>query len=160
MKDTEPSGTQSHQDKIETTSAVYAIPAQDMDVVDVARVTGGNVSFDKEGIAIIRWDDSNSSLSVKGEGEDRVLWFERGGESFAHMESTGLVMGEDFIAFVYPYYMNLDIKNKYDVEIIEKDNYGVLRRIDATPISMLHPAFVEAGEIARTNMLALLNKEM
>lgn len=131
----------------EKTKREVASSAADIDLVKVAGITGGDISFDGEWPAV-KWANGQKSLGWYDvfdgkqviEGRKRLcLWrgefSEYGGND---MEKCGLVTGENFVAFVYP-------REELTGEIITREGITPFRK---WPVGILNPVFLEARDIA------------
>jgi hypothetical protein len=148
----------------EVTPKEVAFSAADIDLVEVAKRTRGHVFFDSEGqprvtwgehhAPSLEWIDANSGLT-KIEGE-KTLNFWRGQWGGPLMETCGLVMGEDFVAFVHPRDLNAP-KEGNDYVTAEIISDGRIDQIEV-PVGVFNPVFLKAREIADKNSEAYLIK--
>jgi hypothetical protein len=152
---------ETEKEGIEPIATEKAISAADIDLVEVARVTGGKISFDGNNQPHVSWGENNySSLEWRQEYDgitpiegEETLWLWRGEWGGGDMELYGLVMGKDFVAFV-----DSNDGKMYDqkdgelaAEIISG---GKVQKPIIAPEGVFNPAFVKAREIAHKNIEA------
>jgi hypothetical protein len=136
-----------------------ALSAADIDLVEVARLTGGKVSFGQDKQPTVLWGrNGRSSLGwvdeydglTKVEGQ-KTLKFWRGEWGGTGMELSGVVMGKDFVAFVHP---RESMWEKEEGELVaEIISAGKIKSLIA-PEGVFNPAFIEARNIADRNVEA------
>lgn len=126
-----------------------ALLAENIDLIQVAKATGGNISFLQDS-PVVNWANERRSLEWRDEydGLQKVegkktlfLWageWGRGG-----LEHCGLVTGKDFIAFVYP-------KEELCGEIITRDGISSFKG----PDGIYNPLFLEARALALAKLQA------
>ncbi len=120
-----------------------ALFASDIDLEEVAERTGGLISRSGGNIRV-NWGRGHRRLewiSDPLKSGRKTLYLQRGEWGSASLEICGLVMGESFIAFVYP------TENKeIETEIITKDSISKING----PEKAFHPLFIKARDMAVT----------
>lgn len=120
-----------------------ALLASDIDLDEVAQRTGGSTSK-IDGNIRVNWGMGQRRLEWVDDplkSDKKTLYLQRGEWGSASLEVCGLVMGEDYIAFVYP------TENKeIETEIITKDKITKI----TLPEKIFNPLFIKARDMAVT----------